>query len=109
MSLPRQVPAGSPRSYSDVSNLLARDSIRQDLQNLEDDTGDAELVFFLANHAWIEKSLPLGAKRWISGKLELVRTACRTGDPSGLAELDQRVHRDIVTQQSLTTGSVELF
>jgi ATP-dependent DNA helicase RecG len=38
---------------------------------VEDDTGDVLLVFFLANHAWIEKSLPLGATRWISGKLEL--------------------------------------
>ena len=38
---------------------------------VEDDTGDVLLVFFLSNHAWIEKSLPLGAERWISGKLEL--------------------------------------
>jgi ATP-dependent DNA helicase RecG len=38
---------------------------------VEDETGDILLVFFLANHAWIEKSLPPGATRWISGKLEL--------------------------------------
>ncbi len=38
---------------------------------VEDDTGDLALVFFLANHQWIERSLPLGAKRWVSGKLEL--------------------------------------
>ncbi len=38
---------------------------------VEDDTGDVQLVFFLANHAWIEKMLPLGERRWISGKLEL--------------------------------------
>ena len=38
---------------------------------VEDETGDALLVFFLSNHAWIEKMLPLGAERWISGKLEL--------------------------------------
>jgi ATP-dependent DNA helicase RecG len=38
---------------------------------VEDDTGDVELVFFLANHDWIRKSLPLGATRWISGKVEL--------------------------------------
>lgn len=37
---------------------------------IEDATGDVLLVFFLANHAWIEKSLPLGAERWVSGKLE---------------------------------------
>ncbi len=38
---------------------------------VEDGTGDVLLVFFLSNHAWIEKSLPLGAERWISGKIEL--------------------------------------
>ena len=38
---------------------------------VEDETGDVLLVFFLANPAWIEKSLPKGATRWISGKLEL--------------------------------------
>ncbi len=38
---------------------------------VEDATGDVLLIFFLSNHAWIEKSLPLGAERWISGKLEL--------------------------------------
>ncbi len=38
---------------------------------IEDATGDVLLVFFLSNHAWIEKSLPLGAERWVSGKLEL--------------------------------------
>ena len=38
---------------------------------IEDATGDVLLVFFLANHAWIEKMLPLGAERWVSGKLEL--------------------------------------
>jgi len=38
---------------------------------VEDETGDVLLVFFLANSQWIERSLPLGATRWISGKLEL--------------------------------------
>src|SRR5271154_2436514 len=38
---------------------------------VEDDTGDVELVFFLANHDWIRKQLPLGETRWVSGKLEL--------------------------------------
>jgi ATP-dependent DNA helicase RecG len=38
---------------------------------VEDPSGDVLLVFFLANHAWIEKMLPLGEERWISGKLEL--------------------------------------
>jgi ATP-dependent DNA helicase RecG len=38
---------------------------------VEDETGDVMLVFFLANPHWIEKSLPVGETRWISGKLEL--------------------------------------
>ena len=38
---------------------------------VEDDTGDVELVFFLANHEWVRKMLPLGATRWVSGKLEM--------------------------------------
>ena len=38
---------------------------------VEDDTGDVELVFFLANDEWVRSKLPVGARRWISGKLEL--------------------------------------
>ena len=38
---------------------------------VEDDTGDVELVFFLANHDWVRSRLPVGATRWISGKLEI--------------------------------------
>ncbi len=38
---------------------------------VEDETGDLQLVFFLANHNWIARSLPVGEKRWVSGKLEL--------------------------------------
>ena len=38
---------------------------------VEDETGDVELVFFLANPDWIERSLPLGETRWISGRIEL--------------------------------------
>ena len=38
---------------------------------VEDDSGDVQLVFFLANRDWIERSLPLGATRWISGHIEL--------------------------------------
>ena len=38
---------------------------------VEDDTGDVELVFFLANPEWIKKRLPVGATRWVSGKLEM--------------------------------------
>ena len=52
-------PPPSPRSKAPYKVLV------------EDDTGDVELVFFLANSEWIKKRLPVGATRWISGKLEL--------------------------------------
>jgi ATP-dependent DNA helicase RecG len=60
---------------------------------VEDETGDVLLVFFLANPLWIEKSLPLGAMRWISGKLELwdghrqIVHPDRVLDADGLAKL----------------------
>lgn len=38
---------------------------------VEDETGDIELVFFLANHEWVKSRLPVGATRWVSGKLEM--------------------------------------
>jgi ATP-dependent DNA helicase RecG len=37
---------------------------------VEDETGDVELVFFLTNTEWVKKKLPVGATRWVSGKLE---------------------------------------
>ena len=38
---------------------------------VEDETGDVELVFFLNNFDWVIRQLPVGATRWVSGKLEL--------------------------------------
>jgi ATP-dependent DNA helicase RecG len=60
---------------------------------VEDETGDAELVFFLANTDWIERSLPVGATRWVSGRLELydghrqIVHPDRVLDEAGLARL----------------------
>ncbi|MHB8885178.1 MAG: ATP-dependent DNA helicase RecG [Methylovirgula sp.] len=60
---------------------------------VEDETGDILLVFFLANHQWIERSLPLGETRWVSGKLELwdghrqMVHPDRVLDAAGLAKL----------------------
>ncbi len=60
---------------------------------VEDETGDVLLVFFLANREWIEKSLPIGARRWVSGKLELWEGHLqmvhpdRVVDEAGLARL----------------------
>ena len=38
---------------------------------IEDETGDCTLVFFRSNAAWVEKALPIGATRFVSGRLEL--------------------------------------
>jgi ATP-dependent DNA helicase RecG len=38
---------------------------------VEDETGDCELVFFLTNFEWVKAKLPIGAVRWVSGRLEL--------------------------------------
>ncbi len=60
---------------------------------VEDETGDVLLVFFLANREWIERSLPVGEKRWVSGKIELWEGAKqmvhpdRIVDAAGLARL----------------------
>ena len=37
----------------------------------EDGTGDLTLVFFRANSGWVEKALPVGATRWVSGLVEI--------------------------------------
>lgn len=60
---------------------------------IEDETGDALLVFFLANKDWVERALPIGAKRWVSGKIELwegtkqIVHPDRIVDEAGLAKL----------------------
>jgi len=60
---------------------------------VEDESGDAVLVFFLANTDWIERSLPIGATRWVSGRLELydghrqIVHPDRVVDEAGLAKL----------------------
>ncbi|PWB81233.1 MAG: ATP-dependent DNA helicase RecG [Methylocystaceae bacterium] len=77
---------------------------------VEDDTGDAELVFFLANSDWIERSLPIGATRWVSGRLELydgrrqIVHPDRVLDEAGIAKLPpaEAVH-------GLTEGLQERF
>ena len=38
---------------------------------IEDETGDVTLVFFRNNARWVEKALPIGTTRWVSGRLEL--------------------------------------
>ena len=60
---------------------------------VEDDTGDVQLVFFRNNPDWVERSLPVGTTRWISGRLEMwdgyrqIVHPDRVLDTEGLARL----------------------
>ena len=36
-----------------------------------DETGDLTLAFFAPQTVWIERALPVGERRWVSGKIEL--------------------------------------
>ena len=38
---------------------------------IEDETGDCLLIFFRNTQGWVEKVLPIGAKRYVSGRMEL--------------------------------------
>ncbi len=56
---------------------------------VEDDTGDVELVFFLANPEWVRARLPVGATRWISGKLELYDGIRQIVHPDRVLDADE--------------------
>ena len=56
---------------------------------VEDDTGDVELVFFLANPEWVRARLPIGATRWISGKLELYDGVRQIVHPDKVMDADE--------------------
>ena len=60
---------------------------------VEDETGDITLVFFQTPRARIERMLPVGARRYVSGKIELwdgyrqMVHPARVVDEAGLAEI----------------------
>ena len=54
-----------------------------------DETGDAALVFFKPRPGQIERDLPIGAKRIISGKLELYDGYRQMVHPERILELDR--------------------
>ena len=56
---------------------------------VEDETGDVELVFFLTNSEWVQKKLPIGAKRWVSGKLEQWDGHLQMVHPDRLMDADE--------------------
>ena len=70
-------PPPSPRSKAPFKVLVV------------DDTGDIELVFFRNNEEWVRNRLPLGATRWISGKLELWDGYFQMVHPDKIMTLDE--------------------
>ncbi|MDX1482925.1 MAG: ATP-dependent DNA helicase RecG [Alphaproteobacteria bacterium] len=55
-----------------------------------DETGEVELVFFHARPDWLEKTLPVGAERVISGKVEHYRGAVQITHPDHIALPEER-------------------
>ena len=55
---------------------------------IEDDTGDCTLVFFRNNASWVEKALPLGSTRWVSGRLELYDGRLQMGHPDRVMDAE---------------------
>jgi len=55
-----------------------------------DDTGTAELVFFHARQDWLEKTLPIGGQRVVSGKVEHYRGAVQITHPDHIGLPEER-------------------
>ncbi len=55
-----------------------------------DETGVAELVFFHARPDWLEKTLPVGVKRVVSGKVEHYRGAVQITHPDHIGPPEDR-------------------
>ncbi|MEJ8573259.1 ATP-dependent DNA helicase RecG [Microbaculum marinum] len=53
-----------------------------------DETGELTLVFFHANAKWIESQLPVGAVRWVSGRLEEFGGALQIVHPDHIVDQD---------------------
>jgi len=71
---------------------------------VEDETGDVTLVFFNAQRVRLEKALPLGARRFISGKLELWDGQRQMVHPDRI--LDERGAADLPAVETIY-GSTE--
>ncbi|MDH3239316.1 MAG: ATP-dependent DNA helicase RecG [Alphaproteobacteria bacterium] len=56
-----------------------------------DDTGTAELVFFHARPDWLEKALPVGEERVVSGKVEHYRGVVQITHPDHIGPPEDRL------------------
>jgi ATP-dependent DNA helicase RecG len=55
-----------------------------------DETGQMSLVFFNANKGWIEKQLPLGAERVVSGRIEYYQGLPQMVHPDAIGTPEER-------------------
>ena len=55
---------------------------------IEDETGDVTLVFFRNNASWVEKALPIGSTRFVSGRLELYDGRLQMVHPDRVMDAD---------------------
>ena len=56
----------------------------------EDDTGPVTLVFFHADRAFIERQLPLGEERFVSGRIEVYGDSIQMTHPDYIVSIDAR-------------------
>ncbi|KKC39429.1 ATP-dependent DNA helicase RecG [Devosia epidermidihirudinis] len=54
-----------------------------------DDTGDVQLVFFRAQGGWVEKALPVGEERFVSGKIDFFNGEKQITHPDYIVEADK--------------------
>ncbi len=54
-----------------------------------DDTGDINLVFFRAQGGWVEKTLPVGEERFVSGKIDFFNGEKQITHPDYVVEPDK--------------------
>lgn len=54
-----------------------------------DETGDISLVFFRAQGGWVEKALPVGEERWVSGQIAFFNGEKQITHPDYIVEADK--------------------
>ncbi len=54
-----------------------------------DDSGDISLVFFRAQGGWVEKALPVGEERFVSGKIDFFNGEKQITHPDYIVEADR--------------------
>ncbi len=61
-----------------------------------DETGEVQLVFFRAEGGWVEKALPVGERRIVSGKIDFFRGEKQITHPDYIVEPDKRASLPLV-------------